>query len=127
MKSYFNLINEKVREHLIKFLLSLPLGKYEIIIQEKKRSNAQNRFYRGPVLDALSNWNGDSKDDWHELLKVRFLGTYEKEVDGKTLVYPKSTTKLTTKEFNNFLMMVEALALTLGVTLPTPEHHGVER
>lgn len=126
MKSYFNLINEKVRENCINSIRSMPLG-YEVVIQERKRTNQQNRLYRGPWLNELSKWNGDSTDDWHELLKVRFLGTYEKEVDGKTLVYPKSTTKLTTKEFAEFLNMVEALAMELGVTLPSPEYHGVER
>jgi hypothetical protein len=45
---------------------------------EKKRTNEQNRFYHGPVLDAIVDqawWNGKQfpKEFWKEYFRKRYL------------------------------------------------------
>jgi|SRR6516164_3886906 hypothetical protein len=45
---------------------------------EKKRSNEQNRFFHGPVLDAITNqawWGGKQypKEFWKEYFRRRYL------------------------------------------------------
>lgn len=127
-KNYFILTNEIVREHCIQAIKSLPYG-YEVVIRKKakQRTTRQNRFYFGPVLECFSNWMGDTKDNLHKLFKVKFLGVEKTIVDGVELVEPKSSADLTVEEFGLFLDKVSATALTLGITLPTPEYHGVEK
>ncbi len=126
--NYFIIISEPVRDHCIDAIKSLPYG-YEVVIRkkDKKRTNRQNRFYFGPVLECFSSWMGDTKDNLHKLFKVKFLGVEKTIVDGVELTEPKSSVDLTVEEFGEFLDKVNATALTLGITLPTPEYHGVDR
>lgn len=97
-------------------------------VVRKDRSNNQNRYYWGVVLDAFQNSEiGYTKDEWHEFLKHKFL-TDKKLfliVKGKKLIEDfettKSTTDLTTKEFEEFMTRVRQWAsIELGIWIPEP-------
>lgn len=127
-KNYFILTNEIVREHCIQAIKSLPYG-YEVVIRkkDKKRTNQQNRLLWGPWYETLSDFTGSTKDELHDIFKVRILGVTKRVVEGVELTEPKSTTDLTTEEFTEFMDRVCGAAMIMGCTLPTPEYHGVER
>lgn len=125
-KNYYILTDEKRRQNCKDYINSLPTnGTIEVVIHDykKQRSNKANRLY-WMWLKILAGHIGCCANDLHEQLKVRFLGVDHRIVDDITLVYPKSTVKLTTKEFADYLLKVELLAIDLGVNLPRPDDYN---
>lgn len=110
----------KLREELKQF----EDQSVELIIRRKrkKRSSAQNRTY-WMYVSILAEETGFSKDEFHEIIKMKFLK--DERVDEKTgEVYPylKSTSKLSTVEFNYlFEQLYQWAAETFHVTLPKPK------
>lgn len=90
---------------------------------QKDRSNNQNRYYWGVVVKLICDHTGYSADEIHEILKYKFLSypitllAKEKE----ELYVATSTTKLDTKQFEDYLSRVrEWASIKLGVFIPQP-------
>jgi hypothetical protein len=86
-----------------------------------RRSNQQNRYLWGCVYEVLSTETGHTAEEIHAILKHQFLprkfitvGKHEHELT-------KSTTELTTDEFNLYLERCRAWASAeLGIRIPLP-------
>jgi hypothetical protein len=110
------------RDSLISRLLQAPLDKsWEIVIRPFKssRSLAQNRLY-WKWLAVLADDTGHDREELHEYMKRRFLGAEMKTIMGAEIEVPRSTTKLKVREFSDYLMRIEVLAVELGIVLPHP-------
>lgn len=120
------ILRDKERlNNCIEYLKSLPLdGSLIVDIGEykKSRSNAQNRTY-WKWIGIIAKEQGYTSDELHDILKVRFLGTETKDIDGQLIIQPRSTTKLTTKEMGEYMTKVQMLASTLEISLPIPEDY----
>lgn len=83
----------------------------------KTRSDRQHRYYFGVVVAVLAEFTGYTSDEMHDALKWKFL-----RVDPESLLPTvRSTTSLTTVEFEDFLELVRAWAAAdLGVVIPLP-------
>lgn len=102
----------------------------EITIAKKRkiRSNPQNAYYHGVVVELLKQairkewgeiWNSEK---CHELLKNRFL-YFEKvnEETGEVIKLPKSTTECTTSEFEDYMVECREFLLEwFNVDCPLP-------
>ena len=94
-------------------------GKYAILELKnfyKKRSDNQNQYYWGVVLQIISEETGNDLEDLHSTFKAMFL------VD-RTGVIPiiKSTAKLTTIEFNDYInRIVLFVSQRLNLEIPEP-------
>jgi len=118
----------------IDFITQLPTNKdWDITISEhkEKRSTAQNKLYWlwiGEISDQLTTLEGEklSRERWHYLCGMKFLGIDSYKVNGCYHSMPaKSTTKLNTKEFSDYLHEIEADFLARGVVLTFPDHYGL--
>lgn len=78
------------------------------------RSLNENNYYWGVVLQLLSEHTGYTTDEMHEICKHQFL-----MVHGQ-FDYVKSTTKLNTVEFEEYLDKIKNWAAVLGVNVPNP-------
>lgn len=123
MSNIFILRDDDRRKNAIRYLESVNISGrlLEVTIKpyRKNRSNAQNRLmwmWYGTLSDDL----GYSTDELHELCKARFLGVEERQILGESVFMARSTTKITTIEFTDYLNKIEALAIELGITLPRP-------
>ena len=99
---------EKIRKH-----------EYEAGHPAKKmtRSQKQNAYYWGVVLKIIGDEIGYLPDEVHQLMGKEFL-SYEKE-PGELFI--RSTTKLNTKEFEDYLSHVRRFAATeLSIMVPLP-------
>ena len=84
------------------------------------RSNNQNRYYFGIVIKILGDELGYMPDEMHEALKWKFLRK------GGKLETVKSTSSLTTIEFEQYLELVRIWALRdLGINIPLPNEVDV--
>lgn len=84
----------------------------EIIIHRKKkhRSVQQNRYY-WMIITMISDHTGFTKDEIHAILKSRFLKAEKvHEQSGVVMEYVKSTTELTTMEYEEYLESVRRFA-----------------
>jgi hypothetical protein len=119
------LIDEQRRRNAINELQGLDISKLiEVTIKphKKNRSNSQNNLMWMWLPDIARHF-GYTEDELHELLKVRFLGIEEKIVDGRTLIQPISTTKLTTKQMAEYLTKIEILARANNIRLKIPDDY----
>jgi len=85
--------------------LSLLEGKrIDLTIKEHKsqRSLNQNSYYWGVVLKTLSEKTGYTADEMHEICRYMFLKSF-KTIGDKEREYVKSTTELSTAEFEEYL------------------------
>lgn len=123
MSNFFLLKSEKQRESVIAYLNRVNIGgkllSVEIKPYKRNRSHAQNRLLWS-WYNILSPETGYTPDELHEQFKVRLLGVEEKVVEGITLVQPRSSKKLSTEEFTDFLSRIELVALEMGINLPHP-------
>jgi len=80
-------------------------GKCHITVQYKKpkRSIQQNNYYWGVVLSMMCSESGYTASELHEILKGEILGYKEIEFNDRKHLIPKSTTKLTTSEMEDYL------------------------
>ena len=94
--------------------------------EKKKRSNNQNRFYRGIVIPLIADHTGYAQDEVHEILKFAFLIQYKK-VGNKELSYVGSTADLNTVQFEEYIVKIREWAWnTLQVQIPNPNEPPLE-
>lgn len=116
----------EIKERCLQEIKSLPLG-YEVDIREHKstRSTQQNRLY-WKIITIIGDHCGLDREDMHRTFAIRLLEPDLFVVDGKQYVGAKSTTKLSTKEFTEYLDKIYATGAVMGLKLPTPGEMGLE-
>lgn len=123
MTGFFILRDEDRRQSALAYIRSLNLNGRTLEVRvkpyKKNRTTAQNSLY-WMWLGVLADDLGYTEDDLHELFKARFLGVEEKQIWGDTVYVARSTTRLTTQQFTEYLEKIEALALQMNITLPHP-------
>jgi len=83
----------------------------------KPRSNNENSYYWGVVIELISQETGMTPDESHEAMKLLFL---KKRVSEKLWTI-KSTATLNTLEFEEYLENVKRFAsLELNIIIPDP-------
>lgn len=99
----------------------------ELVIRKRriKRSDKQNRYWHGVVVATLAEHCGYTRDEMHDALKAKFLGTEDLTTGLRRI---GSTTKLSTTEFAELTERVMVWAITdLGVVIPPPEKDVITR
>ena len=89
-------------------------GLYTIDINEIKRTTQQNRFY-WLYLRIISEETGDDENNLHEYFKRKFLPPRFVSVLGKEIKLPATTTKLTKKEFGDYM---ERISILTDIPIP---------
>lgn len=111
----------------------------------RPRSNQQNKYYWGVVLEIISEYTGYSPEEVHEMMRAKFLSHVlkmkikrrakaAKELHAKRknkkpipkaiwIRVSKSTTDLTTVQFEKYLEKIKRFAATKldGLYIPDPE------
>jgi hypothetical protein len=110
------LVNPETFRRALRGLLNAPVD-ITIRRHRKTRSDRQHRYYFGVVVAVLAEFTGYTSDELHDALKMKFL-----LVDPESsLPTVRSTTSLTTVEFEDFLERVRTWAAAdLGVVIPLP-------
>ena len=104
---------------------TLEVAKHGILIniskKKFKRTTEQNKYYWGVVLKMISDETGYELSEVHEILKSEFLKVNEKVINHKAYPIYKSTTKLNTAEFEEYLEKCRrfaAINLQIVILLP---------
>ena len=87
----------------------------------KVRSPRQNSFYWGVVLSCIAENTGHTTEEIHQYCKDSFLTRKFVTINGIERSVPKSTTDLTTSEFEAYILHVREWAgreLNIGIPLP---------
>lgn len=120
------IIQDEIRRgNAVQYLQALNLSKpWSVEIKEfrKNRSNSQNSLY-WKWLSEIEQETGNSRDDLHEIFKRMFLGTETKTLMGKNVEVTRSTTRLNTKEFTEYLNSIEHYMADMGITLSHPDDY----
>lgn len=108
------------RDRVLSWLAKVPIDEVmELTLRAYKptRSEMQNRRY-WKILTLISDHTGHDKDELHEMLKMRFLGTQESTIAGETITHQRSSAKLKVSEFAEYMEKCESWMIeTLGIWL----------
>ncbi len=97
---------------------SLEGKRIELVLrlQKSQRSLNQNAYYWGVAIKILCDHLGYADDEMHEILKFKFLKTAKAEME-----FVKSTAKLSTAEFEEYLEKIKVWAvMELDCYIPDP-------
>jgi hypothetical protein len=85
-------------------------------LKNKDRSNNQNRYYWGVVIEILQKEIGyETKEMMHDALRFEFL-----QLHTEKLPTVRSTTDLTTVEFEEYLSRIRQWSSEQGIYIPLP-------
>lgn len=111
--------NIKNMPMLLDRLVKAKDWEYVLKPYKKTRSNDQNKYYRA-ILAKVEEETGMDKDEIHEKMRMKFL--LQQSDNPKHLPYLKSTSKLTTGEFVEYIEKVKYFfAELLGMVIPSAE------
>lgn len=90
----------------------------------KGRSSQQNKSYWKLIIEPFAEYLALDRDKVHEMLKFKFLKEvrYASKRDGtmEEYIITRSSTSLTTKEFEEFCSQIRIWASSLGLYLYEP-------
>lgn len=116
-----NIINKSAFERYLSIFKEDEEVSIEIKKWRNKRSSSQNDYYWGVVIPILCKETGYTKDEMHDILKNKFLSKTEK-IKNVSFILTKSTTKLDTTEFNDYIEEIKRwAAIFLNTYIPDPE------
>lgn len=99
----------------LKWDISIEIKKYY-----KKRTNPQNRYYWGVIIEIMSKHFWYTPEELHQHLTYLFLVNHHDET-------VKSTSILTTVEFNEYIEKIIVMASSeFGIILPDPCDYDVD-
>lgn len=101
-------------QEYLDYFSTIPEWEYEIKPYKRNRSNDQNRYYRA-LLGMVEKETGIDVDETHEKMRMKFLYVPE---SGVQLWYCKSTAKLNTTEFGEYIEKVKNFMAQFGILLP---------
>lgn len=107
-------------DQMKKFISNLPIGHYMIKIStyDEKRTINQNKYY-WKLVEIVSKELGYEVQEMHEVFKYKFLQTTIENQFGQLEKTLKSTTKLTSKEFTDYLNNIKFFVKQeLNINLP---------
>ncbi len=108
-------MNKNNRENLISKLRELdPTKLWEVIVRKPKsvRSLDQNELY-WEMITQMADYFGYEKSEMHSLMVYKFLTEFKEVFNNKVPVI-KSTTALTTSEFNDYLEKIKSWSFDYG-------------
>jgi hypothetical protein len=110
---------DTVKKHLAGEEVEITIGRLR-----KKRSGKQNRYYRGIVVEMIAEAAGYStNEEAHDALRIHFLRKHHDERPATI----RSTTELTTSEFEEYLSKCRQLAAEMwGIYIPLPNEVPAE-
>ena len=98
--------------------ISCPNCKSEIFVSIKPRSLKENNYYWGIVLTLLAEATGFTPEEAHDAMRWKFLRK------GQRFETVRSTTGLTTNEFEEYLEKIRLFAAQeLNCIIPLPNEN----
>jgi len=86
------------------------------------RSLMQNAYYHGIVVQMIADETGETPKKVHADLKDEFLPEFWVKEEGRELKLAKSTARLNTKEFKEYIDRIVAWASAFhGIVIPDPD------
>ncbi len=112
----------KYLDQFTNYLKSLEGKSVDVVVRlpRKDRSNQENRYYFGVVVNLISEHTGYTPDETHEFLKLKFLSKII-VMAGKDERIPRSSTELSTLEWEKWMTEIrEWAAQELSLVIPEP-------
>ena len=116
--------NESDKDRAISRIKALCMDKpwqMECKLYKKNRSLSQNKLYF-MWMKVIGDSIGYTSEEMHAIMADEFLTTEFVEYGGNKIKRDKSTSRLNTKEFTEYLENIDRWAASeMGIVLPSPE------
>ena len=115
--------NESDKDRAMRYINTLNMDKpwrMECKPYKKNRSLSQNKLYF-MWMKVIGDSIGYTSEEMHAIMADKFLTTEFVEYGGDKIKRDKSTSKLNTKEFTEYLEKIDRWAASeMGIVLPSP-------
>jgi hypothetical protein len=124
----FLILDNSDKKMLFDYLQNLE-NNYVVEVKKKRntRTNKQNNYYWKCIVQELANSLGYFPNEMHDILRTKFLGSWEFiEVNDKKVGINKteSTTNIDSKAFEIYTEQIRIWAITeLEIRLMSPNEH----
>lgn len=103
-------------QEYVDYMMNVPDWLYELKKVREKRTNDQNRYLWGWVYKAIAEHIWEDEEYIHWVMWMKFLVDKTKKAP-----YIKSTTKLDTKEFAEYVENIRNYVAPFGIYIMSPE------
>lgn len=121
--------NADEHKKLGEYLRTLPDGQNFVVVVKRNRpirSLTQNRYYH-LILNIIGLSTGHSHDELHEICKLKFNADMIHFPKSGSMVVPKSTTELDSKEFTAYINRVKQWAQDeFAIVIPEADSYTPE-
>lgn len=108
------------KDKLFEFILGAHDWDYELKPYKRSRSNEQNRYYRS-LLSIVEKETWIPVEETHEKMRMKFLYVPENKTQ---LAYCKSTAKLNTSEFSEYIENIKNFMAQYWILLPDADQRS---
>lgn len=116
-------LSNEEKATLAKYIASLEGKSVWLVVSDRKvpRTLSQNAYYWGVVVQMISDETDHEINEVHDELKNRFCPTVIVRDEGREYE-DRSTTRLTTKEFKDYIERCVAFAASFhSISIPEPD------
>jgi len=96
-----------------------------VLNEDEAITDRQRRWYKGPCLTGLSEWNGETKDEWDYRLKIECgaeIFKVQKYQYGDMVYWrPESIANKTKKQITEYIENILSTAITNGWPVYPPD------
>ena len=114
-------VNNQNKSDVLQEIYEIDLKSDHILTikqHRETRSDAQNRYLWGFIYPIIGMEIGETVESIHEMCKAKFL-SHTETIAGEQYLITRSTTKLTTEEFMQYLETIKLWAWhELQITIP---------
>lgn len=97
----------------------------KVMNEDEWMTDRQRRWYKGICLKGLSDWNGDTEDEWDYRLKVEcgseIFKVLKFEYEGMVYWRPESITVKSKKQMTEFIENILSRAITMDWPVYPPD------
>ena len=102
-----------------------PRFAIKVMNEDEWITDRQRRWYKGICLKGLSDWNGDTVDEWDYRLKTEcgseIFKMLEYEFEGKRFFRPQSITSISKKNMTDFIENILSKSITMDWPVYPPD------
>ena len=122
----WTLSNDKVRLHLVQYLMSMPLDGQNVKITKKDHTTPQARYFH-MLCDILDREVGENRGFHKMRFKFEVLPLEEVHITGgRKFLYPISSREANKEEYGRMIDLALAEGSRLGLIMPSADIFGLE-
>lgn len=128
MSKHWGLKDAERLGNLLKYLMTLPLGKGLMVTIEKSSKTPSQRAYWHNLIRSIATYEGIPEDEMKDAIKLAFLGKVaKKDINGVEHMVLPSTESLRKEDYSLLIEKTLIFMSERGIPEMGAKYYGLER